>query len=36
MTLNDMDTISILKKEYIAPIYEEHAVIKISKFKIQK
>ena len=24
------------KKEYISPIYEEHAVIKRNKFKIQK
>ena len=36
MTLNDMDTTPILKKRYISPIYEEHAVRKKSKFKIQK
>lgn len=34
MTLNDMDKTSILKK-YISPTYEELAVIKRRKFKIQ-
>ena len=33
MTLNDNIN---PKKEYISPIYEEHAVIKRSKFKRQK